>query len=557
MPLSRSIQAAAPNRAGSVLVVVLILVVLLSLAAYKYTETMITEYTSAGNHGRQLQTQGFAESGIESAADIIGNRTFEPGENLIHEEGIFSGVSLQAGESARENGLFSIITANERDPDSRTVRFGLTSESGKLNLNYLLNLEQEFAEVDETGSQTGLVSPEFYDILAGIPGLDDQTVVDSLLDWLDEDDEPRPFGAESPHYLGLPNGYECKNGPIESFDELMLIQGITAAILYGEDGNRNGLLDKNEDDGDKSLPSDDEDGVLNLGLVGYCTIRSTETNLRGDGSERINLNQGLMTELYDAIADEFDEETATFVVAYRLYGSEDAVVDEDGSSLTVTQEEVATAVGNAIGGDVEGTVTRGGLDLTQPAQFEFTALFQLVDAEVIAEINGVQKTLESPWQSGNLNDLLPVLFDTFGLTDDAFIDNRIDPNYARREVLLTIPGVTPEIADGIVASSVVGPDGVAAPDLLTNHSTPGWLFVEEIVDLQTMRAIEPYLTTRGDIFKAQIVGFFEEGGPFSRIEAVIDGTEYPSKITAVSDLTSLGRGYSEEQLGLETETSTR
>ena len=166
-------------------------------------------------------------------------------------------------------------------------------------------------------------------------------------------------------------------------------------------------------------------------------------------------------------------------------------------------------------------------------------------------------TLTSPWTSDNLAETLPVLFDTFTLTDDAYIDNRIDPNYARREVLMTVPGITSDIADLIVGSSVVGPDGSAAPDLLSSHSTPGWLYMEGIVDLPLMRSVEPFLTTRGDIYRAQIIGFFEEGGPFTRVEAVIDGTEFPAKILSIQDLTNLGRGYSNVLLQLETEESTR
>ena len=272
------------HRAGSVLIVVLILVVLLSLAAFRYTDLMITEFTSANMYGRRLQTQSFADSGVEMAADLISNRTFEAGENLIHDDANFNGISLVEGELPRENGRFSLITADERDENFNQVRFGLVSESGKLNLNYLPVLESLFVAVDEDGNDTGVVGQEFYDALANIPGLDDPIVVDSILDWIDEDDEPRLNGAETSYYQGLANPYECKNGPIESFDELLKIQGITAATLYGEDGNRNGLLDKNEDDGAASAPEDDEDGILNVGLLGYCTIRSTETNARGDGT---------------------------------------------------------------------------------------------------------------------------------------------------------------------------------------------------------------------------------------------------------------------------------
>jgi type II secretory pathway component PulK len=553
----RSLRRVSSNRKGSVLVVVLILVVLLSLAAYKYTNLMITEYTAADMYGRRMQTQAFSASGVEFAADTIGNRTFEASENLISDEGIFQGISIQTGEVARNNGFISLVTANESDPNNQSVRFGLTSESGKLNLNYLLTLEQQFMETNEDGGDTGMVSPEFYDILSAIPGLDDQTRVDSLLDWLDEDDDPRAFGAENSYYQGLNNGYECKNGQIESLEELLQIQGFTAETLYGEDANRNGLLDTNEDDGSQSLPDDDEDGTLNLGMLGYCTILSKESNLRADGSDKINLNQGLMTELFDAIADEYDEETAKFVVAYRIYGSEDAVADEDGSSLTVDQEEIASAVGNALVGDVAGDVTRAGLDLTQPAQFEFTSLFELVDAQVFAEIDGSEVTLESPWQTGSLAGQLPTMFDTFSLTDDAFIENRIDPNYARREVLMTIPDIDGEVADAIVGSSVVTSDGSVSQSLLESHATPGWIYLEDIVDLPTMRRLEPYLTTRGDIFRVQVVGYFEESGPFSRVEAVIDGSEYPAKVVTATDLTTLGVGYSRVQLGLEAEEGTR
>ena len=49
-------------RRGSVLVVVLILVVLLSLATYSYTELMVTEYSASTMYGRRIQTQAFADS---------------------------------------------------------------------------------------------------------------------------------------------------------------------------------------------------------------------------------------------------------------------------------------------------------------------------------------------------------------------------------------------------------------------------------------------------------------------------------------------------------------
>jgi type II secretory pathway component PulK len=62
----------------------------------------------------------------------------------------------------------------------------------------------------------------------------DQNLVDGIIDWLDENDQEQPFGAESSQYLGLKPPVLCKNGPIDSVDELLLVKGITRKILYGD-----------------------------------------------------------------------------------------------------------------------------------------------------------------------------------------------------------------------------------------------------------------------------------------------------------------------------------
>lgn len=52
---------------------------------------------------------------------------------------------------------------------------------------------------------------------------------DSLLDWLDVDRDPRPFGAEDAYYA--PRGRAPANGPIVTIDELALIRGFDAALV--------------------------------------------------------------------------------------------------------------------------------------------------------------------------------------------------------------------------------------------------------------------------------------------------------------------------------------
>ncbi len=73
--------------------------------------------------------------------------------------------------------------------------------------------------------------------------IDRDQIVDSILDWLDTNEEHRVNGAESDdYYLKLPIPYRSRNGQMESVTELLQIKGVTPAIFEGTDG-RPGLRD--------------------------------------------------------------------------------------------------------------------------------------------------------------------------------------------------------------------------------------------------------------------------------------------------------------------------
>ncbi|MDY6954264.1 MAG: type II secretion system protein GspK, partial [Thermodesulfobacteriota bacterium] len=59
-------------------------------------------------------------------------------------------------------------------------------------------------------------------------------IVDSVMDWIDrEDDLLRLDGAEDDYYMSLERPYHCKNGPLDSPEELLLVKGITPELFYG------------------------------------------------------------------------------------------------------------------------------------------------------------------------------------------------------------------------------------------------------------------------------------------------------------------------------------
>src|SRR5262249_1419455 len=63
----------SPERGGCVLLAVLVIVVLLSLAAFQYSELMFAEYRAADSSWKAVEARAAAESGIHYAAAMLSN----------------------------------------------------------------------------------------------------------------------------------------------------------------------------------------------------------------------------------------------------------------------------------------------------------------------------------------------------------------------------------------------------------------------------------------------------------------------------------------------------
>ncbi|MAI67861.1 MAG: hypothetical protein CMJ26_08305 [Phycisphaerae bacterium] len=114
-------------------------------------------------------------------------------------------------------------------------------------------------------------------------------VMESILDWIDSDDEPRNLGVERDYYLGLETSYEPRNGLLQSIAELELIAGVMPDDVRGEDWDLDFRLDANEDDGGESLPWDEPDKYLEGGWASLLTTSSVEGGGTESGYARLNL----------------------------------------------------------------------------------------------------------------------------------------------------------------------------------------------------------------------------------------------------------------------------
>ena len=529
MKAKRLVQSKPADR-GTLLPMILVVIVMLTLGGYAYTEQMLTEMESTVMYARDVQARAMADSGVELTLEMLAQRAMIGEENLYHAPAVFQQVLLPS-DIPRGNARFSVVAPIESDPNATRPRLGLMNESGKINLNALINLD-----LDEE---------EMRNILMGGPEELIMTIdlADLILDYLDPDMESRQFGGETDFN---------KNAPLETLDELLTIDLITREMLYGEDANQNGMLDPGEDI--------NGDGFFQLGWNAFLTVYSLESNLRTDGTEKININQSLLTELYDAIATELDEPAAQFVVAYRMNGPVQPDEGDEGTGRTATGSgeqnseefvrDAARAVARAVGGATDGSVTRGGMDLSQGAKNQFKSIYDLVGSQVEVEIEGKPTTLDSPWPEdpNAMLEYLPILMDAFSLTDDPTILGRVNINEARLEVLMGLPGMTEALAQYIINQQMIDAAGQPLTDIINQRATTGWLLMNGQLDLPTLRALDQFITARGDVFRAQIVGHFDAGGPVCRLEAVIDATQQPPKLIQLRDLTDLGRGFSHGQL---------
>ncbi len=136
------------------------------------------------------------------------------------------------------------------------VNWELVDESAKINVN--LASADLFLEIESL----------------------DEAAVASILDWIDQDDIPNPDGAEDDYYSSLESAYKCKNGPVDSMEELLFIKGISSQIYYGSNMNQGGnLLTETSADSAEFTEENWQDN--NVGLYDMMTVY-------GDG--RININ---------------------------------------------------------------------------------------------------------------------------------------------------------------------------------------------------------------------------------------------------------------------------
>jgi len=260
-----------PRRRGTILIVTMWILVVLAGLVVAMAASMRVEGTCSANGAAELQAEAIEQGAVQYVLAHVDNLEGKsPSDTDMPCEAIRVG-----------DGAFWILRPDLND--DRLYACGLVDEAAKLNLN-----------TAGAGMMTRL-----------LPTTSEMAV--SVVDWRDADDTVTPGGGESEYYLLLSDPYRCKNSPLETVEELLLVKGFTRDILYGEDLNRNGVLDDGEDSSG--------DGKLDRGLAPFVTVYSAEANTDASGAQRINVNEPRNQALTDLLAQNLSEPRAAVVRA--------------------------------------------------------------------------------------------------------------------------------------------------------------------------------------------------------------------------------------------------
>lgn len=550
------------SRRGVILPVVLLVLVLLGLLVAMFSFRVNADLAASRAMELRVQTRLAAEAGIDRVKLLLLESRFDQERwyhniDELHRIIVwrFEGDETKWGtndefEDDTTMGYRFSIVADDMTDDEYLVRFGITDEASKLNLNTATEaqLRRLIHSVVEESEE---VVPD--------------QIVDAILDWRDNDRRPRGEmrDTEGVYYKRLPKPYSVKNGPFDTVEELLLVKGVTHEILYGEDSDRNGLLTPNEEDGDESYPPDNEDQILNLGLYPYLTVLSEETNVSNDNRRRIYLmgeENTVRAELGILFPD--DPDVVDFIVdatrppkkptgkgstGKKVLGSAQEEQDPPGR-VGKGDPQAGGVVSDPKSGQVEplggegkegpegesGPETVGGQDTSAPIRSPASLMLDRM-------IDGEQQP--SPVTAEHL----AILMDRTTVVDpkQETIPGLININTAPRMVLQLLPGLAPEQVDAILEAR--DRQGEEA------KMTPAWLVQEDVLDIETFERIAPMITARAQQFTIESLGYADHIGMVTRLHVVVDLVGPFVQAIYYRDLSYLGSHFPIREEDLETQ----
>ncbi len=265
------------RKKGFIILLLTVTILLLSFSAtLTFFSTAFQEYRGVQNEANRIKAIYLAQSGLQVVIKLF--------DQLEKEGFLESPIPIPLGDGF--------------------VSYKAEDLSGKLNINLLVN---QWGGIN-------LRQLERFQRLSERLGISGD-IWDAVIDWIDEDHTPQPFGYEKSHYQNLDPPRRIKNSWIHSIEELLLIPGFDRNILFSD------LRDEEEKNiffGD-DLPEEQKDIILPEDFI-LANNLSHEIYNPGSGqssADRININEAPFLVLWSSCEDLNDDQIVKNILLKR------------------------------------------------------------------------------------------------------------------------------------------------------------------------------------------------------------------------------------------------
>jgi DNA uptake protein ComE-like DNA-binding protein len=435
---------------GSVLIIVMwICLGLVALTLY-FANSMSSELRAADNRVAEIAARQAIAAGTRYAASVLSQYAIG---GVVPEIEDYKSEAVPVGDDAKFwfiGRSYDVLPSHQL---SNEPYFALVDEASKLNLNTVTSAMLQALPIPD-------MTPEF---------------ADAIVAWRSANSQNAAI-AEN-YYSQLTPPRHNKGSGYETVDELRLINGAMLDVILGEDTNRNGVLDANEDDAEASAPRDDQNGQLLAGLFEYVTVYSSVPATSASGSRRINV---------------------TTLTTQQARQQLQARLTQRGISAQRAAQLMARIPFNP----------------TNPNQNQ--ALTSVADFMVTTRMTAEEWVLVH-------TDL------TATTASNGIAQGLVNVNTASVAVLSAIPGIGPENAEALVAFRAANPDQL---------TTFAWL--TQVLSAGNIRRAGRYITDESYQFSADIAGVGAHGRGYSRAKVIFDMSSGRPRIINRQDYTNFG-----------------
>jgi type II secretory pathway component PulK len=208
-----SIRHKAPRQSFALIIALLAIFVLTANAALLWY-SMQVDMTLAVRSQNDPELLWLGRSGMELGRWILAAEANVPGEPYDSLDEFWAGGPGGPGET---NSPLAGINMGHFQIGDGWVSLKITDLERKANIN--------------------TATPQLLNQALTAMGMDANDipiVSDSILDWVQQGDNPRLSGAKNQYYLSLNPPYYCKEAPMDDISELLLVKGVTWAIYTGQ-----------------------------------------------------------------------------------------------------------------------------------------------------------------------------------------------------------------------------------------------------------------------------------------------------------------------------------